>query len=243
MARLFDDAATQFLERSGAVVTATPLTLACWFQTDDLAADQTLLQLGGATTSDQHAIYVLGGTAGDPVLAYSESPSAAANSQIAGTTLNTWHHAAGVFVNTTSRTAYLDGTAGTTNTTSVFPSGLDTTSIGRSNYASTAFFYLSGRVAEAAIWNVALDANDIASLARGFSPLFVRPFDLVAYWPLVGRSSPEPDLVGAFDLTVTGATQAEHTRIVYPTVAQVYHVAAAAAADARRLRQLLGVGR
>jgi len=53
MARLFDDAASQFLKNDSAVVTAAPLTMACWFNSDDATKSQYLMTLshyeGGAT--------------------------------------------------------------------------------------------------------------------------------------------------------------------------------------------------
>jgi hypothetical protein len=49
---------------------------------------------------------------------------------------------------------------------------------------STACNWLSGKVAEAAVWNVALTITDVAVLNAGYSPLFVKPQNLVAYWPL-----------------------------------------------------------
>src|SRR5688572_29259671 len=39
-ALLFDDAASQYAELAAAIVTATPFTLACWFNTDDAAINE-----------------------------------------------------------------------------------------------------------------------------------------------------------------------------------------------------------
>lgn len=77
--------------------------------------------------------------------------------------------------------------------------------------------FADGRVAEAAIWNVALTASEVAALAKGVSPLQIRPASLQAYWPLIGRQSPEPDWVGGFNLTLTNApANAAHVPVMPP---------------------------
>lgn len=45
--------------------------------------------------------------------------------------------------------------------------------------------FTDGRIAEVGFWNVVLTAAEIATLAKGYSPLFVRPASLISYLPLV----------------------------------------------------------
>jgi hypothetical protein len=67
---------------------------------------------------------------------------------------------------------------------------------------------MSGQIAHAAVWNVALNAAQIAALARGVHPLAMERTALVAYWPLFGFQSPEQAVVGeGFDLTLTGTVK------------------------------------
>jgi hypothetical protein len=75
-----------------------------------------------------------------------------------------------------------------------------------------------GDLAEWAVWLAALDAAEMAALAKGVSPLLIRPAALVAYWPIHGSASPEPDWWrNGLGGTLTGTpAQADHTRIVYP---------------------------
>jgi hypothetical protein len=83
--------------------------------------------------------------------------------------------------------------------------------------SATPGLFLNGQIAEAAVWNVALSAAEIASLSKGFSPLLIRPASLVAYWPLIGRHDPEIDPVGRFDMTLTAnPTTAAHPRVILP---------------------------
>jgi hypothetical protein len=53
---------------------------------------------------------------------------------------------------------------------------------------------VDGRMAGIALWNAALNAREVAGLARGVSPLVTRPLSLLGYWPLWGHVLPEPDL-------------------------------------------------
>jgi len=103
----------------------------------------------------------------------------------------------------------------------------------------------NGYIAEWAKWNVILTAAEAATLGKGYSPLFIRPNSLLAYIPLIGRNSPETELIGGLSGTVTGAVNIAHPRIIYPSPAQIRRFGAAAppAGGARAYwRNLLGVG-
>jgi hypothetical protein len=68
-----------------------------------------------------------------------------------------------------------------------------------------------GQIAEVGIWNVALTAAEIASLAKGMTCDKIRPQSLVYYAPLVRNLIDQKG-----DLTITnnnGATVANHTRV------------------------------
>lgn len=220
MARLFDDASSQYLTRSGAAVTAPPFTMACWFYSDDALIEQVLLSLSDTATNTQFfRLGLRGDTAGDHAEIQTRSGGTADFVETStGYSVNTWHHACGVWTSSASRAVYLDGGGAGTSSASVTPSGLDNTNIGATVRLNTNQF-MSGRVAEAAIWDVALDAAEVAALAKGFSPLLIRPQSLVAYWPLVGNDSPELDRwKNGYDLTLTNApTKADHPRIYYPS--------------------------
>lgn len=70
------------------------------------------------------------------------------------------------------------------------------------------------RVAEVAIWNRVLTSTERGNL-NSFSPANVAaPSGLVDYLPLIGDTSPEPNLAGGTVGTVTGTTQAAHPPMV-----------------------------
>jgi hypothetical protein len=242
MARLFDDASSQYLENATAPVTAVPLSVGCWFNSNDAAATQALVQIGVTGSNDNcFVLFAAGSVAGDPVRFQTRTTSNGVADSTTGYTANQWHHALGVTSATTSRAAYIDGGNKGTNTTNLTPAGIDSVAVGR-RQANTA--YMSGYIAEVAIWSAALTDDEAAVLAKGYSPLLVRPTSLVFYAPIIGRYSPEIDLRGQANLTVTGATVADHPRVIYPARRRIAVPTAAASTTVGRLvnRGLLSGG-
>lgn len=223
MARNFTRASSHYLEHAAAVVGSAPLTMACWGRYPTLAAGvgSTLMAISrdAGNVRDAFVLDILeGGT--DTVRALAGAGGVNANGTINfAVAADTWFHAGAVFASTTSRTAYLNGTAGSANTTSIAPSSLNRTAFGRiPNFQSAAINYWNGDLAEAGVWSVALSAADMAMLAAGVSPLLVRPDALVAYTPLLGQYSPETSPRGGYDFTVTGASaSSSHPRVYRPS--------------------------
>lgn len=218
MSRAFVRASSEDLTIAAAPVTAAPLTLACWFNVLDVTNQHTLVSLvnSGGPTSDYFALVAEGNTAGDPVAA--RLNSTAGNNAVAvtstGFSASTWRHGAAVFASSASRTAYLNGASPGSDTTSITPSGVNALHVG-----SRTLNFTDGRIAEVGIWAAALDAGEVLALARGVSPILIRPQSLVGYWPLFGNDSPEPDRWnGRNDLTLTNApTKGDHVPMLYPT--------------------------
>lgn len=213
MSRLFDDAAQQYLSNANGIATNAPATLAAWFRSDDTTILQCMIGLfnGGdyfylqAAGTDAQKIYAAAG----------DNPNFETAATTAGYNANTWHHACAVFASSTSRSAYLDGGSKGTNVNFCNPTGLDTTHIGTTWGAGGNHF--SGRIAEAAIWNVALTDDEVLALAGGVSPTRIRPGSIQAYWPLYGTASPEPDYRGTYNMTLNnGPTQADHAPVQVP---------------------------
>ena len=173
------------------------------------------LALGTLSISDSvgnEAIrcFFAGNLANDPVSASSIDNGIGGTAANAGTfSINTWHHATAVFASTTSRTSYIDGIAGTTNTVSSNPSDLNTIVIGGIMVNSNPALYFDGNLSEFAVWNVALTTGEINSLAKGFSPKKIRPQSLKFYAPIVRDIA---DYIGRVSLSNT-ATVTPHNRI------------------------------
>ena len=220
MARDFVPGTTDYLQYNGAIVTAVPFTLACWVNPDTVgnyglinianSADAAaftgwLLWLKNVTSTLRASVAV------QNLSSYGEAVTTA--------TLSTgsWAHICGVFAAADSRTIYLNGGNSVTDASNRTPATVNKTTLGAYYYDGALSGYLDGKLGEAAIWNVGLTAAEVAILALGYSPSLVRPASLVSYWPIIGKTSPEIDLVGTFPMTIGGApASTAHTRVFYP---------------------------
>jgi hypothetical protein len=220
MARLFASASSQYGAHGAAVITDVPLTMCCFYKPTSVGTAQVPMGIGQSNSNNNR--FTLNVSAANPA-------AVGATTKVAGSTPNattsgllvagTRYHLAAVFATASDRRVYVDGGNKVTNTQTLAMSTLNWTTIGRvpSNSVTN---YADATIEEAAIWNVALTDDEILSLARGFSPLLIRPIALVAYWPLRGLLSPEPDLVGGFAMTLTATpTKADHGRIIQPYAA------------------------
>ena len=116
---------------------------------------------------------------------------------------------------------YKDGTS-VTVTDRLTPSGTlatDNTELNIGSNTARAQTW-DGSIAEFAIWNRILTAAEAKGIGAGFSPLFY-PNGLVLYTPLIGRSSPEIELIKGTGGTVNGAVVAAHPPIIYPSASQM----------------------
>ncbi|MFH1924363.1 MAG: LamG-like jellyroll fold domain-containing protein [Planctomycetota bacterium] len=223
MARFFDDAQSEYVEWSGAgpPVTSPPFTLSCWFYTDTDAVGQALMWIGDKDASDQ----ILGSLQVDAVSGGYRKVIArtVASGGLAGAakawnySVNTWHHVCGVFSAENDRLVALDYSQQGSDNTSLGVAGIDRVSIGRLGDA-TPDKYLSGAVAEAAIWNVALADDDVRALHQRFSPLMIRPENLAAYWPLGGLwGQNDNDRLGTYPMTAYNSPSwTDHPPLIYP---------------------------
>ena len=176
------------------------------------------MSLGGAFNY-YYALLMSGTTSGDPL--YLEARAGGTSSYARTTTgysINTWHHSCAVVASATDRRVFIDGGSKDTETVTRNPT-ITTTAIGVNLHGGTAYNGMVGAMAEAAIWDVALTDAEVAIVASGISPLLMRPNDLVAYWPIIGRTSPEIDIFGGYDMSITGGSMAAapHPRIAYPS--------------------------
>lgn len=187
-----------------------PFTLACWFDSDSVAVNQYLVALSPAN-GNAWAITAHGNVAGDPVQAVHTSAATAAQSTT-GYAANVWSHVCGVFNSTSSRTVYLNaGNVATNSVSEVSPTAATQLRIGNVLFNGSSILYTDGSIAEVGIWNAALTAAEIASLAKGMTCDKVRPQSLVFYAPLVRDLI---DVKGGLTITNNNtATVANHPRV------------------------------
>jgi hypothetical protein len=114
-----------------------------------------------------------------------------------------------VFTPSTSLEVFLNGTSQATKTTSIPSSIFNSTSPLTIGYLPISYF--PGIISEVGIWNAALTAAEIASLAKGMTPDKIRPQSLVFYAPLVRDLI---DQKGGLVITNNNAaTVANHPRV------------------------------
>jgi len=98
-----------------------------------------------------------------------------------------------------------------TNTTNRTPAFLAETVIGARRVSTILGAYFNGKIAEVGIWNAALTAQEVASLAKGMTCDKIRPQSLVSYVPIVRELI---DQKGGLTITNNnGATVDNHTRV------------------------------
>lgn len=175
MAILLDDSVGegQLLNVDAAVVSATPYTLHCWFNSNDDGIDQYPLAVGDKDFADDFAgIQLRGAQGGDYVAVFSFSGDFRMAVSAKGYVQGQWHSATAVFASDSSRKIYLDGAVPVENAQSQVVQNIDRTRIGRSP-DSTLSGEFSGSIAEAAIWDVALTDWECQQLAIGYSPKYL----------------------------------------------------------------------
>jgi hypothetical protein len=218
MSRSFNGT-TDYLSYAGAVDAAHPMSFALWFNKPSTTF-ATAFSISNTNVSNPNRnSIILSNIANVRAFSANSGGTTTAGARSTATfSTNTWHHACAVFSSNSSRTIYLDGGNSATNTTTVgvnTGSFVATTIGGFSNSGSIGQPY-DGLIAEVAVWNGNLTADDAATLAKGISPLLVRPDILVAYWPLYGNASPEVELRNRYEMTVNGTTKDVQPRIFLP---------------------------
>lgn len=124
-----------------------------------------------------------------------------------GQIMNQWVHLIALTSSGTGSQIWVNGAqSGTSGTYAAPNSTTGNTTIGERTFVGAQGWW-PGRIADVAIWNVALTPAEILALSRGARPFTIREPALLGYWPLDGLQSPEPDLSGfAHNGTLNGTT-------------------------------------
>jgi hypothetical protein len=148
---------TAYAKYAGGVVTTTPLTFSCWINPGS-SLDSGYIVAASNTAGAANGFYLYQYSNGDVSAGVADSPSFI-EAVVSGLSTNTWQHVAGVLASATSRTAYLNGSAGTTNTTSETPSlTVDNLVISAANAAGSVGEFLDATIDEVRVHDVARDA-------------------------------------------------------------------------------------
>lgn len=231
MARNFNGT-NQYLERTVAISSDAPVAISAWVRASALGTDMWVAGSANSGIGFNQQLRIGINASGFPYL-YTHSGGSQIVTVTSGGTVSvgTWAHVAGIFASTTDRRVLLNNGSKATSATSAGDgsgagynrtgvSGLFSNNV-RSGYfagdiAEVAFYSLSGysgatNALRADTWETKI----LPALAAGVSPRLFR-LGLTAYWPLTGRPSPETDVINGNNLTVTGATTADHPRVYQP---------------------------
>lgn len=174
-------------------------TAAAWFNctTPSSATPQSIIGQWKSSSAARFLMYVVSSKLNFVILGgdfNNQSPAAGATSISAGV----WHHGAVSFQPSTALRLYLDGvedsslTSGVKSGLSAFTPGINVLQMGQDADGNNRF---AGQLEQGAIWNVVLNAGEIAALAKGVRPSLIRPVRALD-WPVF--SSPvEVDVSGA----------------------------------------------
>jgi hypothetical protein len=212
MAYDFKTASSQFVSTGSTPLIGTPVTIACNFYRKTNTSGNVLFAIDNGTNAATGITVMSLPSASNVLLATSNDGSGPRSAQTTATyQLNTWNHACGVFSNTSNRTVYLNGGNNVTNTVTSNVTNQSNISIGARYIGGVVGLFADILIAEVGIWNVALTAAEVASLADGMTCDKVRPQSLVFYAPLVRDLQ---DVRGGLTITNNnGATVANHPRV------------------------------
>lgn len=195
-------------------ITGQQLTQHCWVRVTNFSGNRMFM---GKYSSGQLQYLMYGNTAAKLVCSIGDGTTVDTATSTGSISTGVWQ-SVGMTKNGNSLIGYLNGTA-------------DGSSAGtKSMINTTAPFLMAdhgfndaqlfGGIAECAVWDIGLTAAEMAALAKGFSPLLIRPTSLVAYWPILGNNDPEPDLINNNPADVQGTfTKIEHPRVIMPRAA------------------------
>lgn len=155
---------TELVSLGSLGISGYPFTLAGWFRVPNVNKLLTLMGVGYASSGSFHRLMYLGNTTKVAGAVSNTGSSSVASSTIVMTP-GQWHHVVGVFEAANSRRVYLDGgNLGASSGSRTFD-GADQFVLGNASSTDTV------DVAESAIWNVALTADEIGMLADGLSSI------------------------------------------------------------------------
>jgi hypothetical protein len=210
MAYQLTSSSSQYLSTASAPLSGTPLTIAAYIKPASVSTSQAYVAVQRVNQVDRHAIQT--NPTGQAIAVSRQTGFAGFQAASSNNALSvgTWASVVGVFASNSSRQIFVDGTSLATNTDTSAPTNLDSVLIG-TRYNPSIGLYADADIAEVGIWNAALTAEEIASLADGMTCDKVRPQSLVFYAPLVRNLT---EIRGGLAVTNNnGATVANHPRV------------------------------
>ncbi len=191
---------------SAANLSSGAMTVCAWVYPTSLVANATIA--GRWDVTNQYLL-VVNNSSGQVLFGVQAGSGTAFPTGSVSLTASAWSYVCGLYDGSNAY-VYVNGVAGSgaALTGALIPGS---SNFGIGGRPSGSLYPFQGRIAEVAVWNVALSSGEISALAHGAPPSKIRPGNLVGYWPLHGFASPEPDLrENSHNGTLTGTTEANH---------------------------------
>jgi hypothetical protein len=216
-------------------VTQGPFTISCWTNapTGDGTNARRMVTLWNSNISSIDAyILSLHGAADEGIATTYQANTALSQATVASASPNTWQHLCGSWTPVVGSESTLVDSRVILNGdltdigyryNCAKPAGINAISVGAiitsagTNYGGGT----NGLIAHVAIWNSILSEAQVVQLANGALPTDVSRDTLVAYWPLVGSASPEPDTVGSYNLTLS-STPGQGMHVYLPAEKDIF---------------------
>lgn len=185
MALYFDGTNDALVNTAWPVVDLTDgLTLACWFKVPAVATTRALFGISDSS-SPYYSLYLQ--LDSSTLAAYTTDSTNYNNANKTGAAANVWSLAGGTYPSINSRTAWLNGSPGSAQTTSRTCASLDRITLGKRYYNGSATFG-QANLAHVAVWRAVLTAAEWEWMydgGRGTSPTLIRPDALICHYPLI----------------------------------------------------------
>jgi len=174
------------LNSSGFSATDYSFTVSCWIKPHGRQNGGIWEQYDGSNGAGRLGVYSV--SSGKLRIRFHNSYQTSTSAVIAANSI-TWYHIVADF-QYGSRNLYVDNSTAKSHTSNKSSdhstSGLDF-KIGKAFASSPgSAYYFDGEIAEWAAWDAVLTAGERTSLYNGASPLFVRPGNMRAYFPMGG---------------------------------------------------------
>lgn len=220
MALDFENGSSEYAEATTAVVSGVPCSMAAWIKAESLHSGCVVSVATSGSDNNYLMLFVRNTGA---VEFHNRATDSDTGISSATYSAGSWMHVSGSSVSSGDSQCFVNGANKGTAASNNAPSGMNRSSVGRIPRAGSNL-YFDGLIAEVGIWDAVLDDAEHAVLAKGVSPLKVRPQSLVAYWPLWGSYTSPVDLVSGISLTKTGTVAADHPRVLYPSRSQRIYI-------------------
>lgn len=176
--------ASNFVWEQSPVLNSAPYSIHCHFY--DALGNATLKSLATFTRASATTLYA-GLYVSNATVRFSTNSASSNAVSVATYATNTWHTVGGVHVSNTSRSVFLNGTKNTSVGNAAGITNVPFLGVGiRYNSLTTPNSPALGiSIAEVGVWDAVLTDEEFGILAKGVSPLSVRPQNLKHYIPLV----------------------------------------------------------